>query len=194
MARNAMGHLTSAQSSFPSPPSEVPLDVLAGRLRLAAAEQPLPFEVTARDLAGASVPDAVAEALVAAATQAMVNSVNHAGTESGIARSVSLSAAEGEVLVLVEDTGHGFDPDAIPVERLEVLVLVEDTGHGFDPDAIPVERLGVRTSIVQRMSSAGGSANIVSRPGVGTRVELHWAAALVDAGAAPLGQDAEWVR
>jgi signal transduction histidine kinase len=53
-------------------------------------------------------------------------------------------------------------------------VTVQDDGRGFDPAAIPVERLGVRTSILDRMATVGGSADVVSRPGAGTRIELAW--------------------
>jgi signal transduction histidine kinase len=55
-----------------------------------------------------------------------------------------------------------------------VSVRVEDTGRGFDLDAIPVERLGVRTSILRRMEDVGGTATITSSPGHGTVVELEW--------------------
>jgi signal transduction histidine kinase len=168
MARNAMGHLTAAQSSFPIPAAEVPLDVLVGRIRLAVAELSAVFDVHFRDVSGA-VPDAAAEALVTAATQAMVNSANHAGDDPEIRRWV-------RVLGL---------PDG-------VSVVVEDTGRGFDPDAIPVERLGVRTSILKRMADAGGTASVVSRPGEGTRVELTWTSARRVPESAPAGRAERW--
>lgn len=150
MARSAMGHLAAAQSSFPAPSAEEALGVLAGRLRLAAAELALPFDVHVRDLRGAAVPQVVAEAVLSAATQAMVNSVNHAGRD-GVARALRVAAIPGGV-----------------------VVVIEDTGRGFDPDAIPRERLGVRTSIIDRMAGVGGSAKVVSHEGAGTRIELLW--------------------
>ena len=169
MARNAMGHLTAAQSSFPVPAADVPVDVLVGRIRLAVADLPMPFDVSLRDLGTHSVPDAAAEALVSAATQAMVNSVNHAGDEPDIRRSVRILGLPGGV-----------------------SVVIEDTGRGFDTQAIPVERLGVRTSILKRMTDAGGTACITSRPGEGTRVELAWTAGETDLGAESLLDAARW--
>jgi signal transduction histidine kinase len=168
MARNALGHLTDAQTSFPTPPADIPLTVLAGRLRLAVAELPVPFDVHVRALGTGAVPEPAADAIVAAATQAMVNSVNHAGTEARVARSL-----------LVAEVPDG------------VSVRIADTGRGFDLAAIPVERLGVRTSILRRMDDVGGTATIDSRPGQGTVVDLEWTAGPpADAGDARQG--VEW--
>jgi signal transduction histidine kinase len=154
MARNAMGHLTAARSSFPAPPTDVPLGVVAGRLRLAVAEQPVTFDLHMRDLGSGSgaLPDTVADALVSAATQAMVNSVNHAGGPE-TARTLAMVGIPGGV-----------------------SVTVTDDGPGFDLASIPVERLGVRTSILDRMAKVGGTAEVVSQPGAGTRIELAWTA------------------
>jgi len=150
MARNAMRHLVSAQSSFPGAQPDLPLPVLAGRLRLAAAELAAPISVRTEDLGELSVPDAAGTALVLAATQAMVNSVNHAG--EGVAR---------EVLV------RGLPNDGVEI-------VVSDEGAGFDPGAIPHERLGVRISILERVNSIGGAARVESTPGAGTRITLGW--------------------
>jgi hypothetical protein len=54
-------------------------------------------------------------------------------------------------------------------ERLTVLVV--DNGHGFDVDAVPIDRLGLRESIVGRMERAGGSARLWSSD-AGTTVLL----------------------
>ncbi|WP_210480548.1 sensor histidine kinase [Naasia sp. SYSU D00948] len=153
MARNAMRHLSEAETSFPTGPADIPLTVLAGRLRLEVAELPAAFDVHMRGLGEGSVPEPVAEAIVAAATQAMVNSVNHAGGGSHVVRSLKVTAVPGGV-----------------------CVRVHDTGHGFDPQSIPVERLGVRTSIIRRMEDVGGTATVTSRPGHGTTVDLEWTA------------------
>lgn len=61
------------------------------------------------------------------------------------------------------------------VEADTVTVFVRDSGPGFDPDALPEDRLGVRESIVGRMRRNGGSAVIRSEPGDGTEVELEMA-------------------
>jgi signal transduction histidine kinase len=56
-----------------------------------------------------------------------------------------------------------------------VELTVSDDGAGFDPSAVPPERLGVRESIVARVTEIGGRASIVSAPGAGTEVRLSWA-------------------
>ncbi len=100
------------------------------------------------------LPAPAAEALVEAMTQAMVNSVKHAG------------------------------PRAVRTARIEpfgidgVRVVVEDDGVGFDPSIVSAERLGVRVSILERMQRVDGRARIDSAPGRGTRVELLWGADL----------------
>lgn len=55
----------------------------------------------------------------------------------------------------------------------EVLVMVVDTGSGFDPDALASDRLGIRSSIVSRIEATGGSAKIWSTPGRGTSIVLR---------------------
>lgn len=76
--------------------------------------------------------------LVAAATEAVRNAVEHTGAP---------------VRVLAEHAGG------------HVTVTVADTGRGFDPGAVPPEKLGVRNSIVGRLERAGGVATLVSDEG-----------------------------
>ncbi|MDP2713006.1 MAG: PspC domain-containing protein [Solirubrobacteraceae bacterium] len=92
--------------------------------------------------------DRDAEALVAAAREAMLNAAKFAGDA-------------GAVAVYAEATD----------ERLEVFV--RDRGPGFDPAGVPADRRGVRESIVGRMARHGGRAAIHAAPdGGGTEVEL----------------------
>lgn len=84
------------------------------------------------------------DAVVQAAREAMLNAAKHAG---------------GTVSVYVEASAAGAD------------VFVRDRGTGFDPEALPGDRLGVRESIVGRMQRKGGSATITSGAG-GTEVHL----------------------
>jgi len=58
-------------------------------------------------------------------------------------------------------------------------VTVVDTGRGFDPDAVPVERLGLRRSVSGRIALLGGSVKVWSAPGAGTAVNIvvPWSAA-----------------
>ena len=120
---------------------------LAPALEAAAAEveerHGVPVEVVAvgdRDL------DAAAEAVLAAAREAMTNAAKFGG---------------GSTVDVYAECAN---------DRLQVFV--RDRGPGFDPDAIPADRRGVRESIVGRMERHGGRATITSAPGAGTEVEL----------------------
>lgn len=150
MAGNAIGHLREAVAVTPETDAAVPIQVLAGRIAEAAGTMSQPFEVRTRDLGRLSIPIPVAEALYSAAVQAMVNSLQHAG--AGVPRWVGV---------------EGGDDGAVRVE-------VGDRGRGFDPLVVPIERLGVRVSIVERVTSAGGSASVRSAPGEGATVTLLW--------------------
>ncbi|EME99637.1 PspC domain-containing protein [Streptomyces mobaraensis NBRC 13819 = DSM 40847] len=59
------------------------------------------------------------------------------------------------------------------VEGRTVFVSVRDRGPGFDPDAVPDDRMGVRESIIGRMQRNGGTARLRSVPDGGTEVELE---------------------
>ncbi|GGE69405.1 ATP-binding protein [Nesterenkonia cremea] len=83
------------------------------------------------------------EALVAAAREAIVNALKHAGPASVYAES----------------------------DAREDAVFIRDRGQGFDVDAIEEDRLGVRESIIGRMRRAGGRARIRSSES-GTEVQL----------------------
>jgi signal transduction histidine kinase/phage shock protein PspC (stress-responsive transcriptional regulator) len=83
-------------------------------------------------------------ALVAALREAMLNAVRHAGAP---------------VSVYVEVGPDGME------------AFVRDRGPGFDPAAVPADRLGVRESIIGRMERHGGSAQVRSDSG-GTEVRL----------------------
>ena len=106
----------------------------------------------ADDTDPAAVPPGAVDALLAAARQALVNSVAHAGADAR--RTVALR----------HDAGG-------------VRLVVRDDGRGFDPDAVPANRMGVAESILGRMrATPGGSGRLTSRPGAGTTVELVWEA------------------
>ena len=91
------------------------------------------------------------EALVQAAREAMLNAARHGG---------------GAVSVYLEVTDDAAE------------VFVKDRGPGFDPEAIPADRLGVRESIIGRMRRHGGTAVIASSPdGTEVRLRLPLAAA-----------------
>jgi signal transduction histidine kinase len=103
----------------------------------------VPVEVVA---VGDAPLDARAEALVAAAREALVNAAKF--------------APDGPVALFAE----------VAPERIEVFV--RDRGPGFDPARVPADRRGVRESIVGRMERHGGRAVVHTAPGQGTEVEL----------------------
>jgi len=86
-------------------------------------------------------------ALLAAATEAMVNAAKHSG------------ASRMSLFFEVEDDSLG--------------VYVTDQGRGFDPGAIPKDRKGISQSIRSRMAKIGGTVDIESEPGEGTEVMLR---------------------
>ena len=95
------------------------------------------------------VPGEVAEAMLQATEEALRNSLRHSGT------------ANRTVHVQVDEDG--------------VCVNVLDDGLGFDRAAVPPSRLGIAESIEGRMRTLpGGSADVITRASVGTRVMLRW--------------------
>lgn len=94
------------------------------------------------------------EALVQAAREAMLNAARHGG---------------GTVSVYLESTAGSTE------------IYIKDRGPGFDPDAVPEDRLGVKESIIGRMKRHGGTAVITSSK-EGTEVRLALPSATVDAG------------
>ncbi len=120
---------------------------LAAALTKTAAEVEDSFGVSVEIVTvGDAEIDDVARAILKAAREAAVNAAKHAGVE--------------KIDVFVE------------VNNDEIEVFVRDRGTGFDPDAVPEDRLGVRRSIVDRMQRHGGEASIRSAPGEGTEVRL----------------------
>ncbi|RKR73213.1 sensor histidine kinase [Frondihabitans australicus] len=150
MARNAMSHLTSAASVTPFDESSTSLQSMRERIRVFIQNLGADVEIRAKGLDDHTIPAAAAEALYSAAVQAVVNSVQHAGGEE-ISRWVSMNW-----------------------EREQVRVEVGDTGSGFNPAAVPGERLGVRVSITERLANAGGEAAIHTKTGSGTVIHLTW--------------------
>lgn len=155
MARDALRALHS--SGEPDDPGfETTLGELAERLANAARVLSPGFNYAQQSIPERAVPGDVAEAVFSAAVQAMVNSLQHAeGPEpqhGPIERTVSVHAHQGE----------GF------------TVQVSDTGVGFDPGAVPQERLGLRVSIRERVATVGGAVQVRSIPGGGASVVIVW--------------------
>jgi signal transduction histidine kinase len=150
MAGNAIGHLREAVAVAPDSEATVSGEMVAQRIVSAADSMSQSFTVRTFAEEWCLIPVHVAEAAYSATVQAMVNSLQHAGT--GVERWVD-----------VRSNGHQ-----------SFTIEIGDKGAGFDPDLIPTERLGVRVSILERVASAGGQARIDTAPGEGTVVSLSW--------------------
>jgi signal transduction histidine kinase len=151
MASDAMRHLDEAALSTPDDDRTVPLSDVVDRIVQAARAFSTPFSVQVRALEPRMIPAAHAETLHAAAVQAMVNSIQHAGGPEVRRWLRVTSDRDGAVTIEVGDDGAGF--------------VLED---------VPAERLGVRRSIIERMAGAGGSATVRTAPGRGAVVRLRW--------------------
>lgn len=90
----------------------------------------------------------VAQAITEATLQALDNSIQHSK-----AQVISLS---------LSSDGKG------------VKFVVSDDGIGFRPNRVSKDRIGISTSILFRMKSIRGTAEIESTPGQGTIVTLRW--------------------
>jgi signal transduction histidine kinase len=154
MAGNAMGHLRDAARAPSDGPGTMTMEDVASRIVEASTGFSAPFEVRELSVGPSPISATVGETITSAATQAMVNSVQHGGDPATVHRWLTISdAPEGGI-----------------------LVEVGDGGPGFDVTEVPTERLGVRVSILERVANAGGVAHIDSAPGQGTVVSILWPA------------------
>ncbi len=123
---------------------ELGAETLGAALREAIAgvedEHDIAIELT---ILGERALDRPAEALVAAAREALRNAARH--------------APAAPIFVFAQASADGAE------------VFVRDEGPGFELATVPTERRGVRDSIIGRMAAVGGSAVIDSRPGRGHR-------------------------
>lgn len=90
----------------------------------------------------------VAQAITEATLQSLDNSIKH--------------SKAGNIKLLLSSDGKGLK------------FVVQDDGVGFRPERISKDRIGISTSILFRMRSIGGEAQIDSSLGQGTTVTLRW--------------------
>ncbi len=112
----------------------------AGRARTRAA-------ITLSINADLELPENVAITYYRIAQEALNNAINHA--EATLIE-ISLVEEPGSIELLVRDDGRGFNPQAIPEERLGVSIMIE------------------------RAEQIGGHIKIQSEPGRGTAITLNW--------------------
>ncbi len=149
MAREALTRLANADREAEEGSDEpvAPAFVVDG-IAAAAAEHGHRLEVrTSVDARATALPGRVARALVLAAAQAVVNSLEHAD-------------------------GAGLHAE-VSADDKRIIVRVSDTGEGFDVARVPEDRLGISGSIVARTAAVGGQARVRSSRR-GTAVELRW--------------------
>jgi len=126
------------------------IDLVSTALKQAAAKVESDFQIPVDVVTvGDRAVDDRARALVAAASEAMVNAAKH-------------SDADRMSLYL-------------EVDDEAVQVYVTDQGKGFDPDTVPSDRKGISQSIRARMEKAGGEVVLDSAAGEGTEVMLKLA-------------------
>lgn len=148
MAREALTRLANVdQDAGEGSDAPVPLAAFVADLDAASSEAGGPPVTSVQPATSWSLPGRVARALVLAATQAIANSVEHAAA-SGLM--VTVTATESDI-----------------------EILIADRGPGFDPDAVPDDRLGIRGSISARVAAVAGTARVASGAD-GTRVVLFW--------------------
>lgn len=124
---------------------------LASRLRSVLLDLSSGLAITTEVRRTEPLPADVADAFAEGATEALRNSLRHAG------------GAEVRRSAVIRITARG------------ATVIVRDEGRGFDPAAVDPYRLGLVVSIRGRLSAvARGSAHVATAPGRGTTVTLDW--------------------
>jgi signal transduction histidine kinase len=124
------------------------VDLISTALKQAAARVEEDFQIPVDVVTVGDNPlDERTKALVAAATEAMVNAAKHSGADR-----MSLY---------------------FEVEEGSVELIVTDQGTGFDPASVPSDRKGIADSIRSRVERVGGKAEIESERGEGTEVILR---------------------
>jgi signal transduction histidine kinase len=153
MAEEAITRLTEAGSVPAGDDRETSFARLKGEIRAIASRFEEPIEFIDCEAENLSLPSYAGDAIAAASAQAIVNSIQHAGgTGEPVRRTVRMNT------------------NLLGGCTVEIL----DTGVGFDPAAVPTERLGLRISIQERVTSAGGSVQVCSAPGQGTSILIEW--------------------
>jgi signal transduction histidine kinase len=86
-----------------------------------------------------------------------------------------LAAAREATVNAAKWSGAGVISLFAEVEPDSVSLVVRDRGKGFDPSSVPADRKGLAESVHGRMARRGGTADVVSAEGEGTKVTLRMA-------------------
>ena len=91
-----------------------------------------------------------------------------------------LAAAREATVNAAKWSGAGVISVYAEVEPAEVAIVVRDRGKGFDPESVPEDRKGLAESVHGRMTRRGGTADVVSGLGEGTKVTLKMPRSAID--------------
>jgi signal transduction histidine kinase len=86
-----------------------------------------------------------------------------------------LAAAREATVNAAKWSGAGVISLFAEVEPDSASIVVRDRGKGFDPSSVPADRKGLAESVLGRMARRGGTADVVSAEGEGTKVTLRMA-------------------
>jgi signal transduction histidine kinase len=86
-----------------------------------------------------------------------------------------MAAAREATVNAAKWSGAGVISLFAEVEPDSVSIVVRDRGKGFDPSSVPADRKGLAESVHGRMVRRGGTADVVSAEGEGTKVTLRMA-------------------
>ena len=153
MAKDAITQLNEAGSIPATDENMVPFATLKARIRTHATRFEEPIDFIDCDAENLSLPAYASDALYSATAQAIANSIQHA-------------ALPGEAVV----RSVRMNSNLLGGCTIEIV----DSGVGFDPAAVPSERLGLRISIQERVATAGGLVHVRSAPGRGTSILIEW--------------------
>ncbi|HNP15451.1 MAG TPA: ATP-binding protein, partial [Terrimesophilobacter sp.] len=79
-------------------------------------------------------------------------------------------AVSGSLENIVRHSGSDSAEVFVDSTADSLSVMIVDHGRGFDPEAVPDNRLGIRRSLVKRIESCGGTVRIWSAVGSGTSI------------------------
>jgi signal transduction histidine kinase len=118
----------------------------------------------------AALEEAAAEVETVHGVPVVVVLVGDAALDDGLV--AMIRASREAMLNAARHSGAAAVDVFAEVEGRQVDVFVRDRGSGFDPDAVPADRLGLKGSVIGRMARHGGRATVRSAPGEGTEVHL----------------------
>lgn len=147
-AKNAIARLREAASEETATDSVSVISFFQALGELVQRHDPR-IEVSVSGADGRQLDAELVAALTDATSQAVTNSMQHAGRSA-------------RRLVRLKATAR------------EIKIVIKDDGVGFWPSRVPKNRLGLRMSIIDRVEAVGGRVFIDSKPGNGASIVLEW--------------------